>query len=523
MKRLLTAVLALTLLLTPALRVPAAASELPADVEVFYSQLSLAAQEVFDKLNTKEGLACLRSGESVELSVTGTYTSESDLRQQINAYLAAAAEAYAALLQCRPEIFWTKSCKVSGNCAYGEGSFTLPVVITPQFEAAWRSGGRDVYADEAAVRDAVQALGGEACIQGGPWDQLAYIHDWLTQHNVYNEDAARRGSGAVGYLPWTPLAALTDEAQPVCEGYTRAFKLLCDELGYPCICVAGYARGPHAWNMVQVAGKWYAVDVTFDDPVVSGVTDAASGRENRKFFLVGEKTVLDDGGVFSATHTPTGDVSNSVRFTYPALAAEALDPAFSWSPDWPGWKTPEHAGFADVPSDAYYAAAVDWAVGAGVTRGTGTDAEGMPLFSPADTVTRGQAVTFLWRARGEPESARAENPFADVAETDYFCKAVLWAVENGVTNGTSAETFSPAEPVTRGQMLTFLWRALGEPGKTEAYEGKPWYADAEAWAAANSIADGTAEPYATNAGCPRSDVVCYLFRALCPTAGNQES
>ena len=99
-------------------------------------------------------------------------------------------------------------------------------------------------------------------------------------------------------------------------------------------------------------------------------------------------------------------------------------------------------------------------------------------------------------------------------ETDYFCKAVLWAVENGITNGTGADAFSPDAPVTRGQMLTFLWRTLGESGKTEPAEGKPWYADAEAWADETGLTAGTAEAYSTAANCPRSDVVYYLCKAV---------
>ena len=518
MKRLTAAVLALVLLLAPALCIPAAAADaLPVEVDVFYQQLSPLARELFDRLNTGENLARFRSGEPIDLSTSGAYSSEADLQQQMNARQTAATQAYAAILQSYPEIFWTKGCQVGGTCTYGGGSYVMSMELTVTFEADWRAGGRDVKADEAAVREKVQALAEEAVVQGGPWSQLAYVHDWLTNHNVYNSAAT-----AADYLPWTPLAALTDLSQPVCEGYARAFKMLCDELGYPCLYVAGYAEGPHAWNMVQVAGKWYAVDVTFDDPSVPGVSAAVSGQESRKYFLVGEETLVDDYHVFSDNHIPTGEISDAMSFTYPALAPEALDPNFSWGADWPGWGEPEQpkpdwpgpAVFADVDDTVYYAPAVKWAVRAGVTNGTGTDASGRALFSPDAAVTRGQAVTFLWRSRGEPEPATAQNPFADVQETDYFCKAVLWAVENGITNGTGADAFSPDAPVTRGQMLTFLWRTLGEPGKTEPAEGKPWYADAEAWADETGLTAGTAEAYSTAANCPRSDVVYYLCKAV---------
>ena len=167
---------------------------------------------------------------------------------------------------------------------------------------------------------------------------------------------------------------------------------------------------------------------------------------------------------------------------------------------------PAAPGFRDVPSDAYYAAAVDWAVGQGITNGTSATA-----FSPLGNVTRAQAVTFLWRAQGCPEPQSADSPFTDVREPDaWYYHAVLWAVEQGITNGTSATIFSPEQNVTRGQMLTFLYRSLGEPGKTGA---GAWYADAERWASANGLLDGTAVPYTTGGECPRSDVVYYLWKA----------
>ena len=164
------------------------------------------------------------------------------------------------------------------------------------------------------------------------------------------------------------------------------------------------------------------------------------------------------------------------------------------------------AQFTDVPRDAYYAGAVDWALKAGVTTGTG-DTE----FSPDDTVTRAQAVTFLWRAVGQPVPSASYNKFRDVYDSEYYYEAVQWAVENGVTNGVSDTEFDPYGAVTRGQMITFLWRSLGRPGDTGQGE---WYADAEYWARSNSLLTGTALIYATGAGCPRGDVVYYMWNAL---------
>ena len=114
--------------------------------------------------------------------------------------------------------------------------------------------------------------------------------------------------------------------------------------------------------------------------------------------------------------------------------------------------------FSDVPGGAYYNAAVRWAVKNGIA--SGTDAK---HFSPDAACTRAQAVTFLWRAAGSPAPTLAENPFTDVKPSDYCYDAVLWAVENGIAKGTSAAAFSPDAACTRGQIVTFLYRAAGSP------------------------------------------------------------
>ena len=112
--------------------------------------------------------------------------------------------------------------------------------------------------------------------------------------------------------------------------------------------------------------------------------------------------------------------------------------------------------FADVPADAYYAKAVEWAVKKGITNGKANG-----LFGSNDPCTRGQIVTFLYRMQNSPES-KAENPFTDVKADAYYANAVLWAVENGVTTGASATTFDPAGDCTRGQIVTFLYRCLSK-------------------------------------------------------------
>ena len=529
--------LALALILALSLCAPALAAERYADEDAIYQQLSPMAQQTYDYLI--QNLASFRSGAPITVRFGGTYN-EATYQSEVQASVDALIDAYDAILLTHPEIWWLSGVHVTANdTTVSGGKYSLPLILAVQFQNQWASGSRSVYTDEAAVKSVVESIAAEASIQGGPWDQLLYVHDWLTTHNVYNNAAAAAGSDNYwDYLPWTPVSALTGESQPVCEGYARAFKLICDQLGYPCLYVVGNASGSngsygrHSWNMVQVAGKWYAVDVTFDDPAINGVTTPVSGRETHEYFMVGEETLIDGYHVFSDNHFPDGAVADGASFTYPALAPEALDPGFSWgppdiddpvepdepdNPDEPD--EPQPLTFADVEELAYYAPAVQWAVMCGVTNGTGTDAQGNALFSPGATVTRGQAVTFLWRAMWRPEAETQDNPFRDVSPDAYYYDAVLWAVENGITNGVSADSFAPDAPVTRGQMLTFLWRTVGKPYETLDYEGKQWYADAENWAAIDGVLGDTWLDYSREAACPRSDVVYYLYHAVLSMAG----
>ena len=162
--------------------------------------------------------------------------------------------------------------------------------------------------------------------------------------------------------------------------------------------------------------------------------------------------------------------------------------------------------FTDVPASAYYADAVEWAYSNGIAAGTGN-----ATFSPNDTVTRGQAVAFLWRAMGKHSPSSSQSRFTDVSTSDYYFQAVQWAAENGIAYGVSATEFDPNGAVKRSEMITFLWRAMGRPGETGQGE---WYADAENWARSHSLLTGTAAAYVTGAACPRSDVVYYMWKAL---------
>ena len=169
--------------------------------------------------------------------------------------------------------------------------------------------------------------------------------------------------------------------------------------------------------------------------------------------------------------------------------------------------------FTDVAAGSYCYDAVQWAVANGITNGT--DAT---HFSPNAGCTRGQVVTFLWRAAGEP-TVSGNVGFVDVAPGSYCYEAVKWAVANGITKGTDATHFSPNATCTRGQVVTFLWRAAGEPvvsgnvGFVDVAAGSYCY-EAVKWAVANGITKGTdATHFSPNATCTRGQVVTFLYRA----------
>ena len=171
--------------------------------------------------------------------------------------------------------------------------------------------------------------------------------------------------------------------------------------------------------------------------------------------------------------------------------------------------------FVDVPADAYYYDAVLWAAKEGITGGT--DAV---HFSPDAACTRAQAVTFLWRAAGSPAPQSHAMPFTDVAEDSYYRDAVLWAVENGITKGTSDTTFTPNAKCTRAQIVTFLWRSQKSPAADGVnpftdVAADAYYANAVLWAAENGITGGTAATtFSPNNDCTRAQIVTFLYRCL---------
>ncbi len=198
------------------------------------------------------------------------------------------------------------------------------------------------------------------------------------------------------------------------------------------------------------------------------------------------------------------------------VTLELLDSASSYTPCTGGDDCPGKI-FTDMPPKGHWAHdAIDWAIVNNITAGTSTT-----TFSPDNGCTRAQVVTFLWRAAGSPVQVAGTNPFRDVKSDAYYYDAVLWAVANDITKGTSATTFSPNSTCTRGQIVTFLWRFENEPSPASSYnpftdvKTDAYYYDAVLWASGCGVTTGTSDTtFSPDATCTRAHVVTFLYRDM---------
>ena len=246
-------------------------------------------------------------------------------------------------------------------------------------------------------------------------------------------------------------------------------------------------------------------DVTASHKSAAKGTTVTLTVDPDKGYLLDTLTVLD-GNDKELKLTDKGD--GKFTFTMPdsKVTVEATFKASA-----PTGKNP----FIDVPAGSYYEDAVIWAVDKGITTGTSAT-----TFNPNGICTRAQAVTFLWRAAGSPAAKSSAMPFADVKAGSYYYDAVLWAVENGITKGTSDTMFSPDATCTRAQIVTFLWRANGSPAVSgnSAFTdvaADAYYAAAVAWAEKNGVTGGIGNGlFGSGDTCTRAQIVTFLYRAM---------
>ena len=253
-------------------------------------------------------------------------------------------------------------------------------------------------------------------------------------------------------------------------------------------CKAAYGELDPAHHAAGCVPEWVTTETTHE----------------QKYTLCGKVTVAETAhrfGDWTVLQEPAAGQSGQRVHTCSDCAYEQTE------------TIPATGRFVDVPAGSYYEEAVIWAAGEGIANGTD-----QTHFSPDAFCTRAQAVTFLWRAAGSPAPKSTAMPFADVSSNRYYYNAVLWAVENGITKGTSSTAFSPDLDCSRAQMVTLLWRAEGSPAAggsnpfTDVATGV-YYTDAVLWAAENGIVKGTSSTtFSPNAGCTRGQIVTFLWR-----------
>ena len=227
---------------------------------------------------------------------------------------------------------------------------------------------------------------------------------------------------------------------------------------------------------IQVAGKYTLSDLNGVTIPANLLVDVYQVRGSEYRFLVRYDT--RDGSPITVTDA-SADAKNS------------------------GTSSASSSGFSDVAESDYFADAVAWAVSQGVTTGTGAN-----TFSPDSAVTRAEAVTFLWRAAGEPAPTSSASSFSDVTDRSaYYYDAVLWAAQEGITTGVGGGRFDLNSTLSYDQIFTFLCRAAGETAS-----GNDWSAAAVNWASSNGLTDGLS--FTAKADCPRSDVVYCLWKQL---------
>ena len=251
------------------------------------------------------------------------------------------------------------------------------------------------------------------------------------------------------------------------------------------------------WNDTYTGLVLQDGQLFFNDKLHIYAFDPADGTQDTVFSYGGGDGYLygltGDGATLSYLVKQDADQGNGVLY--------ALSLAMKYPP----------GPFEDVVRGDYFFDAVQWAYEQGVTTGTGG-----AMFTPEATCTRAQVMTFLWRTMGRPTPCAVGNPFADVPEDAYYRDAVLWAVEQGITNGTGTDpetgdsSFSPDAECSYAHILTFLWRCC-TGSNTSAYG--PWYAEAVNWAIEEGLMRYTAPGMRTDDTCPRRDVVTYLWIA----------
>ena len=499
--------------------------ELVSDLDLPYSSGGGVFQEShftggYDTVDASLGdkavqYAALKEGDLVRTStynaiyVSKVAKSSPSYDADLKAACAYAQSAFQAFDRDHPEIFWlsgrSKLRMVTVTLRDGTQTYQETYIF---FVLADKDGFtvRDSkYPNQAAIEADIlrrdQAVGAilSTVTATTPHEQAAQLNRWLTEHNEYNTSQDLQN---IPNWPHECLSALVGSAGtegPVCDGYARAFQVLCGKLGITCVLVDGYAKVKadsagefHMWNSVQMPdGKWYGVDVTWNDPTVKGVSGPKSGYEREDFLMVGADTVVL-GLKFSESHPPKNRAADgAVAFLNgPTLNTAAYNPMSAASV----------LPFVDVKPEAWYYDAVSDVFEQGLMTGKSDT-----VFGPQDGMTRAMAWTVLGRMSGE-ELAGGGTPWYQEAQT--------WAVAESLSDGSA-----PERTLSREELVTMLWRAEGSPAAeadlstfTDGETVSDWAVPAVRWAVSEDILKGSNGKLNPSGTATRAEVASLLTR-----------
>ena len=398
---------------------------------------------------------------------------------------------YYAGVDCSAYIGWTiynVMHKESTTNDKSDGYVMSAVKMAKTFaDKGWGEFTRDVKADSFKPGDIFS-------MSGHVWTVLGVCGDGsiVFLHSTPSDSKAGQGGGGVQLSALNP----NSDDDKNCEAYKLVTKYM----------TKYYPEWSDRYDPVLRSYISYATPAT-------GTEYREKWSGNFSWNLDGTGLTDPDGYANMSAAEILADLfgENTEQPSVPVIPSQPSTPVRPSQPSQP--EQPSQKGFNDVKPGDYFYDAVNWAVEKGITTGTSAT-----TFSPNASCTRAQIVTFLWRASGSPEPKTASNPFTDVAANAYYCKAVLWAVENGITTGTSATTFSPDAPCTRAQGVTFLWRANGSKAASAAASftdvaSDAYYAPAVAWAAEQNVTGGIGNGlFAPNDVCTRAQIVSMLYR-----------
>ncbi|MDO4620324.1 MAG: S-layer homology domain-containing protein [Lachnospiraceae bacterium] len=368
----------------------------------------------------------------------------------------------------------------------------MPVSIdyAPSGEPAQYEVTTDVSRVKKAVSNAKRIVSAHA--KENDWDRLLSFKNEICNLTNYNAGARFRDMDGD---PWQLIYVFDGDPKTrvVCEGYAKAFQFLCNLANFKntvsYLMTGTLNDTDHMWNVVKHNGKTYLCDITNCD----------SGYSQQLFM------VSDTGNAAGYTIQLPG---RAAVYRYDSGTIDLFPESIR------KLSTKGSVKFKDVQdAGKFYYYPVIWALDTGITNGT----DGA-YFYPEQIITRGQMITFLYRMEGSPDVS-ADNGFIDVSPTSYCAKAVTWAVQKGITSGITADTFSPDQGCTRGQIVTFLYRYKGSPSVTlsNSFKDVPktiYCAKSVAWAVQKGITSGTSSGYfSPDQACTRGQALTFMYRS----------